>query len=113
MLTQHNSRRGRPKGHHDPASAKSRVTKFRQNLKDSGGVTVTLNLDAFEVGQLEKFREYLQLPSKTSRSELIKGMTCVLGGGVYITKGHQITATLIATERMDHPEWLLNIYHVQ
>ncbi|EIM6110711.1 hypothetical protein LNR45_004396, partial [Salmonella enterica] len=87
--------------------------KFRQNLKDNGGATVTVYLDANELKQIEAFKQQLLLPAKTSRSEVIKGMTCVLGGGVYFTKGHQVVASLDIVERPEYPEWLVNIYDIQ
>ncbi|AXC88512.1 hypothetical protein PZE02_003451 [Salmonella enterica subsp. enterica serovar Vitkin] len=112
MITQ-NNRRGRPKGKNAPETISSRVTKFRQNLKDNGGATVTVYLDANELKQIEAFKQQLLLPAKTSRSEVIKGMTCVLGGGVYFTKGHQVVASLDIVERPEYPEWLVNIYDIQ
>ena len=112
MITQ-NKRRGRPKGKKAPATSSSRVTKYRQNLKETGGATVTVNLDANELKQIEAFKQNLLLPAKTSRSEVIKGMTCVLGGGVYFTKGHQVTASLDIVERPEYPEWMLDIYDIQ
>ncbi|EBU2945734.1 hypothetical protein LEW62_004396 [Salmonella enterica] len=112
MITQ-NNRRGRPKGKDAPATTSSRVTKFRQNLKESGGAAVTVYLDATELKQIEAFKQQLLLPAKTSRSEVIKGMTCVLGGGVYFTKGHQVVASLDIVERPEYPAWLADIYDIQ
>ena len=112
MITQ-NNRRGRPKGKKEPATTSSRVAKYRQNLKETGGATVTVYLDANELKQIEAFKKQLLLPAKTSRSEVIKGMTCVLGGGVYFTKGHQVAASLNIEERPEYPEWLPDIYDIQ
>lgn len=104
MITQHNQSRGRPRGKKAPASSTSRVNKFRKNLKEAGGISLTIYLDAEELRKIEHIKEKLNLPIKTSRSEVIKAITCILGGGAYFTTGHQVTATVEITERTLHPD---------
>jgi hypothetical protein len=106
------NRRGRPKGKKAPDTTASRVEKFRQALKKSGGANVSFYFDAAELEQLELIKRLWNLPQKTGRSEVIKAMTCVLAGGAYIIPGHQVTASTVITERSEYPDWLADIYTV-
>lgn len=99
MMLTHGKRRGRPKGSHEPVSTTSRVEKFRNKLRAEGGAISTVNLDAQELAILTDIKSCWNLPPKTSSSEVIKAMICILGGGEYITPGKTIKAAVIIEER--------------
>lgn len=108
MTTLHVRKQGKPKGSKPPATTASRVKKYRQNLRDTGGCTVTVNLDSKEIEQIEIYRKTSLLPSSVSRSEVIKSMACILGGGVYFIRGHEIRASVNITEIPEYPVWMKN-----
>lgn len=101
MITHHKNRRGRPKSTKEPETTASRVSKFRKNQKANGGVTTTINFDEQEIEQIERIKRQIYLSEKTSRSEVIKAMTCLLSGGTYFINGLAITATIISSQRND------------
>lgn len=113
MITHSSGRRGRPKGNKPPVSSAVRATKFRERLKETGGVIVTLTLDAHEVKQLEDIISQWNLPADISRSEALKAVILVQSGGTYFTRGHSITTRTVIEQRSMYPAWLDDSLSIQ
>ncbi|MEL6008253.1 hypothetical protein J4Z08_21240 [Citrobacter portucalensis] len=92
MLTPQ-KKRGRPKSG-SAMTASTRIKEYRKRLKESGGTTINVDLDAEELALLDHIKSEWGLPESATRADLIKAMAVVLLGHTYIAGRNRISATI-------------------
>ncbi|EFR6141891.1 hypothetical protein HYK36_004277 [Salmonella enterica] len=101
MLTE-KRRRGPPKSGKPPLSAKERVKRHREKIKQAGGTEVRTCFDADELKVLMEVRERWGLPQDSNHADVIRAMAVVLAGHTLVTKGKRIKAEISIS--FPHPE---------
>lgn len=91
MITSPN-RRGRPKGERAQKTSAERQRTYRKKLRDSGGATISLDLEKDELQLLETIKNQWGLPLNASNADVIKAMAVVLNGHTFIANGIRIKA---------------------
>lgn len=93
MLTE-KRRRGPPKSGKPPLSAKERVKRHRDKIKQAGATEVRTCFDADELKVLMEVRERWGLPQDSNYADVIRAMAVVLAGHTLVSTGKRIKAEI-------------------
>lgn len=75
-------------------TASTRIKEYRKRLRESGGATINVDLNAEELALLDRIKSEWGLPASTTRADVIKAMAVVLLGHTYIAGRNRISAVI-------------------